>query len=921
MRIIPLVVMCMAWVLGSSTIPSAEARVVINEISYHPPEDLDSLQFIELYNSGAEAVEVGGWKINAVEAVLAEKTRIGPSEFLVLARDAAEFQKVYGFAAAAEFKKSLKKGGEKLELLDANGRMVDKVKFKDSSPWPLSADGQTATLERISPDADSNAAENWASSPLSEDATKPGGTPGKRNANYSSALPPVITKVAFEPKRPKPGEAVTVSAEVRDRAEGVAAKLIYRVAGAGFEKPEMSLDMEAGSDRRFVARIPAQAENQIVRFRIEAVNRSGTRRLEPPAFEPQPAYSYFVHDKFETGKIPWGFLIHVDEADFKKAQDEKPNRNPPGMGEGDRDRFMAKMAFGAATDLAPIWTELCLTQNLSFEQISKSAAAIRARIEERQKMDEKIDKEANPKELMKEAPKWVRSFHENTRAVLDPILNEAQREALNRWQQSKTNATPPPGRPDPETVLQRYCDIEAGFLDLTTRANIEEIEFSKIKAACADAIAERKKLVPALKAAMQGENQSDDLEMKVQNLRKDTDGKFAAAVLDEAVRRDFFAAREKSNPFARNGGNSQPNQPEPPRGHNAFVFVPADTGEPELFDFVKLAGRGGGYKVHFGKHHPLQGMTVINLLFDYNDRFALAEPLAYEVYRRAGMPAEKTDFVRLFVDGRPFGYHLLIEQPNRAFLKRNNLRDDGNLYKVLWYERGLIRQHEKKTNPRSGHEDLVELVESLEKTKGAEQWKIIEKNFNVDEMVTYYAVNTLLTHWDGFFNNYFLYHDLHGTGKWEMYPWDQDKTWGFHDSLPDGEIFYDMPLTYGMEGDRPPGQSKDSPPPKGFNGGSWWRPGGYLSKPLLANTQFRKLFLARTRELAENVYTEKTFFPIIDRLRDQLGAEVRVRAEAVKEDPAEAQAKFERNLKTFKDHLVKRRKFLLEQDEIKNLEL
>jgi hypothetical protein len=149
-----------------------------------------------------------------------------------------------------------------------------------------------------------------------------------------------------------------------------------------------------------------------------------------------------------------------------------------------------------------------------------------------------------------------------------------------------------------------------------------------------------------------------------------------------------------------------------------------------------------------------------------------------------------------------------------------------------------------------------------------------------------------------------------------MYPWDQDKTWGFHDMQAE-KVFYDMPVTFGMEGDRPPGHPKDQPPPRGFNGGHWWRAGGYFSKPLLANPQFRKLFLARTREIVEKIYTEENFFPMIDKLKEQLGDEVRLRAEVLKENPEEAMGRFEGNLESLKEHLRKRREFLLQQEEIK----
>ena len=126
------------------------------------------------------------------------------------------------------------------------------------------------------------------------------------------------------------------------------------------------------------------------------------------------------------------------------------------------------------------------------------------------------------------------------------------------------------------------------------------------------------------------------------------------------------------------------------------------------------------------------------------------------------------------------GYQLLIEQPNKAFLKRNERDDTGTLYKVLWYENGLIRQHEKHTRLAEGHQDLIDLHKKLSGSSGAAQWQFIEQNFNVDEFAGYYAVNMCIQNWDGFFNNYFTYHDP-STGKWSIIPWDEDKTWGDYD--------------------------------------------------------------------------------------------------------------------------------------------
>src|SRR5262249_8450085 len=154
-------------------------------------------------------------------------------------------------------------------------------------------------------------------------------------------------------------------------------------------------------------------------------------------------------------------------------------------------------------------------------------------------------------------------------------------------------------------------------------------------------------------------------------------------------------------------------------------------------------------KVRFHKDRPFGDMTTINLIYEYMDRFALAEPLAYEVYRKAGNAACRTDHVRTWIDGRPIGFHLLIEQPNKAFLRHNELKADGNLYKCIWLGNGLIGQHEKKTHTHAGHDDLVKLVAQLNKTKGEEQWAVIRQNFDVAQVATFYAAHTVLSDWDG----------------------------------------------------------------------------------------------------------------------------------------------------------------------------
>ncbi len=337
------------------------------------------------------------------------------------------------------------------------------------------------------------------------------------------------------------------------------------------------------------------------------------------------------------------------------------------------------------------------------------------------------------------------------------------------------------------------------------------------------------------------------------------------------------------------GAGGQTSGPRPPRGTSAFVYVDNKTGKTTLFDHINAPERPGGrgYKVHFHKDDTLNGMTAISVIFEGNERFLLDEYLAYDLYHRAGNAAPNSDFMRLFVDGRMIGYHLVVENPNRSFIRRNKLDDTGDLFKIRWFGRGIEGQHDRKTNTQSGHEDLIAIIDKLRKTRGDEQWKVIQDNFNVNEVATYFAVNMVLSHWDGYFNNYFTYYDKHGTKKWEMYPWDQDKTWGYYDGIGRDEVFFDMPLAYGMEGD----------PGNPFAGGpAWWRPGGYFSSPLLSNPQ--------------------VYFPLLKQTAERLKEDVILRARMHGSDEAYAIGGLEHNLQSLQTHLLKRRAFLLEQAEL-----
>ncbi|MSU20384.1 MAG: hypothetical protein EXS30_03215 [Pedosphaera sp.] len=932
----------------------ANARIVINEIFYHAPEDVEDLEYIELYNSGEEQVDLGGWGFKkGIKFEFAPGTIIEAKGFLVICRNGDRFKEFYDAPITGVFSLALSNKGERLELLHPSGRVIDAVKYRDSAPWPMGADGFSGSLERISPEAGSDDVSNWASSPLSSDRIKPAGTPGKVNANFSASLPPVVSNVKFVPENPAPDQPIVIEADVRGETGVSEVNVLYRLAGPGFEKPELSVAMKKITESRYSAAIPGQTKDQLIRFRIQAVSPTGARRYFPAESEPRPALSSYVHGPIESAKIPFGWIIDTSE---RGPQAAPQRRGPQGRGgfEGpgavnpqEAARGQARTLLQNSIDLPSAWFELTVNRQIGFATAQALRSVFSAKLSARDKMIDETLEASNVESKLKTLPDVIKTFQKSLTEALKPHLTDEQNQAFTQWQSK-------PQQPDsartgmlfanPVAIVGSWVKLEGAWYAVSVKAEIDEARFDGLRKTLQELAKERNELTQQTAAIKQPEDGLRELRERGDALSE----KLVATVkpiLSPAQKKQFEDWQNPRNSFSGPAGGFGGGPGGFPGGRggfggrggpggfrrglagvtpsqSAFVYFDPATQKLELFDFVQVIPRSGGQKVHLYKDKPLNKMVGINLIFE-TETGVLVEPLAYEVYRKAGMAAEQSYHVRLWQNGQPAGFYLLVEQPNRAFLRRNKIPDDGNLYKILWYEQGVVGQHEKKTHVREGHDDVVALIDGLNKTQGDEQWELIKKNFDVEQVVNYFAVNTVLSHWDGFFNNYYAYHDVKGTGKWTMYPWDQDNTWGLSGMRGGSQVFFNMAITFGMNGDTPPGQrggagGRGGGFGFGGGGGMQWRAPGYFSGPLLANPQFRKLFLARTKEILETIYTEEIFVPIINALGERLKPEAAIRAELFKINPEREVQNLEQHLQSLRDHVKKRREFLLAQDEVKN---
>ncbi len=149
----------------NATIDTTASDIVITEIMYNPPEGgADSLEFIELYNNGPIAENLGGYYFSAGISYIFPSVEIAPGEFLVTAINASAMQNTFGVSTYQWTSGGLSNGGELIMLMDASGNTIDSVHYDDASPWPTSPDGSGPSLILCDPASNNSIGSNWQAS-------------------------------------------------------------------------------------------------------------------------------------------------------------------------------------------------------------------------------------------------------------------------------------------------------------------------------------------------------------------------------------------------------------------------------------------------------------------------------------------------------------------------------------------------------------------------------------------------------------------------------------------------------------------------------------------------------------------------------------------------------------------------------------
>tara|TARA_R110002124_G_scaffold149259_4_gene315349 strand:- start:17352 stop:20321 length:2970 start_codon:yes stop_codon:yes gene_type:complete len=155
--------------------------LVINEINYNSSDNFATGDWVEIFNTMDEAVDISGWMfkddIDSNAFIIPDNTILEAQGYIVIADDSTKLKSVNPQARnfVGDFSFNLSASGEEVRLFNADGGLVDALTYNDKLPWPVEADGDGSTLELTDPTSDNTVAENWMAS------SRLGGTPGWEN--------------------------------------------------------------------------------------------------------------------------------------------------------------------------------------------------------------------------------------------------------------------------------------------------------------------------------------------------------------------------------------------------------------------------------------------------------------------------------------------------------------------------------------------------------------------------------------------------------------------------------------------------------------------------------------------------------------------------------------------------------------------
>ncbi|NBT47093.1 MAG: hypothetical protein EBT07_04645 [Actinobacteria bacterium] len=184
------------------------------------------------------------------------------------------------------------------------------------------------------------------------------------------------------------------------------------------------------------------------------------------------------------------------------------------------------------------------------------------------------------------------------------------------------------------------------------------------------------------------------------------------------------------------------------------------------------------------------GLRRMTLNAMTQDTTKLHEYAAYALFNAAGVPAPKTGWARVYVNGFDKGLYVNIETPDETFMSRRFRDITQHIYEGagsdFWMGEdtgdnktgNFLVDYGWKVTPNKY--DLNNLINYTYDNNKASWYKGLTNVLDRTEMIKFFAVENFIGHWDGYsgpdINNYFIRSNTQG--KFTFIPWGTDQTFG-----------------------------------------------------------------------------------------------------------------------------------------------
>jgi spore coat protein H len=181
-----------------------------------------------------------------------------------------------------------------------------------------------------------------------------------------------------------------------------------------------------------------------------------------------------------------------------------------------------------------------------------------------------------------------------------------------------------------------------------------------------------------------------------------------------------------------------------------------------------------------------QGLEMITLNNSVQDPSYINQCVAYALFTRAGRPAPRCNFAQVSVNGQSLGLYVHVESIEDELIDHFFGDSDGNLYEgtLSDFLPAWSGTFEKKNNQAEADWSDLQAVITAAQAPDPELLTALEAVIDLEELIEFWALESLIRHWDGYagnINNFWLYHA--SDDRLHFLPWGSDQVLVDHNPI------------------------------------------------------------------------------------------------------------------------------------------